>query len=555
MRDGALSNKDHKGGAEISQAEPFSAWPWIAAFFLIITTLLAYFPVIRDGGFIWDDDLYVTANRHLLSAQGLLDIWTKPGPMRGGTPQYYPLTFSSLWLDYRFWKLQPLGYHLVNVLLHAFNAVLVWRVLRRLCVPGALLAAAVFAFHPVNVESVAWIAERKNVLSGFFYLLSLLFYLRFMDIQKAGPQPSEDKSRLRFYFLAMILFICALASKTVTASLPAAILLILWWKNGSIRWKDLLLTAPMFLLGAGSGLFTAYVEKYQAGASGAEWLLTPVEHCLLAGRSLWFYLGKLAWPQELMFSYPRWEIDQGVWSQYLFPLAAAAVTAGLWFFRRRIGKGPLAAALFFAGTLAPVLGFLNVYPLRFSYVADHFLYLASLGPIALGSAGLALGWSRLEPRAAGIWKKAAIASAGILLLTLGLLTWRQGGIYKNSDLLWRDTIRKNPASWMAHNNLGCSLQEQGRTEEAISHFREALRAKPDFAYAQNNLGVALQRQGQTEEAIAHFREALRIIPDFENAHLNLGTALGEQGKTEEALSHIKEAFRLKNIVPATTLRK
>ncbi|HAH31088.1 MAG TPA: hypothetical protein DCL44_02105, partial [Elusimicrobia bacterium] len=438
------------------------SWPWLAAAFLLIITVLAYLPAIRTGGFIWDDDSYVTGNPLLRSLQGLHHIWARMGVARGGTHQYYPLTFSVLWTEYHLFQLQPLGYHLLNVLLHALNAVLVWRILRRLCVPGALMAAAVFALHPVCVESVAWITELKNVLSGLFYLTSLLCYLRFLDVagpesQPAGPPssrnvvsntaPAEVSNRhWPFYSLSIFLFLCALASKTVTASLPAVILLIIWWKTGRISWKNLLPTVPMFILGAGSGLLTSHLEK-TLGASGYEWALTPVEHLLLAGRILWFYAGKLIWPGELTFIYPRWEVSQAIWWQYLFPLAAIALIAALWMARKKMGRGPLTATLFFCGTLVPVLGFFNVYPMRFSYVADHFQYLASLGPIVL----LVAGAARIRLRPDGSLTKPAISAAGMILLTLGWLTWRQSGIYKNADQIWIDTIKKNPSCWMAHN--------------------------------------------------------------------------------------------------------
>ncbi|HAH31086.1 MAG TPA: O-GlcNAc transferase [Elusimicrobia bacterium] len=531
-------------------------WPWLAAAFLLTITVLAYLPAIRTGGFIWDDDAYVTGNLLLRSLRGLHDIWTEVGSLRGGTLQYYPLTFSVLWTEYHLFELQPLGYHLLNVLLHALNAVLVWRILRRLCMPGALMAAAVFALHPVCVESVAWITELKNVLSGLFYLSSLLFYLRFLDFagpdtQTAGPLSSRSAAsnttsadvcsrHWPFYYLSIFLFLCALASKTVTASLPAVILLIIWWKTGRIGWKDLLPTVPMFLLGAGSGLLTSHLEK-TLGASGYEWALTPVEHLLLAGRILWFYAGKLIWPGELIFIYPRWEVSQAVWWQYLFPLTGIALIAALWMARKKIGRGPLTATLFFAGTLVPVLGFLNVYPMRYSYVADHFQYLASLGPIAL----LAAGAARICLRPGAGLTKPAISVAGMILLTLGWLTWRQSGIYKNADQIWIDTIKKNPSCWMAHNNFGLALAGQGREQEAEVHYQEALRLKPDFADAHNNYGIILAKQGKVEEAIAHYRKAVLLKPDLAEGHNNLGFILAGHGKMEEAITHYKEALRIK----------
>ena len=347
----------------------------LGAAVLIAAVLAAYGPALR-GGFVWDDPRYVTENPVLTEPSGLYRIWFDVG----ATVQYYPLVFTSFWIESRLWGLQPLGYHLVNVLLHAANAVLVWRVLRRLSVPGAWLAAGIFALHPVHVESVAWITERKNVLSGLFYLTALLAYLRF------APPDGEGSARgrpWRFYALAVGLFACALLSKTVTCSLPAAIALLLWWRRGRIGRSDALALLPLFAVGAALALTTIWLEKHNVGAQGQAWELSVVQRCLIAGRALWFYAGKLVWPLPLIFTYPKWQIDAGQWWQYLFPAGAVALPLGLWVLRRRIGKGPLVAALCFAGTLLPALGFVDVYPMRYSYVADHFQYLASIAPIAL----------------------------------------------------------------------------------------------------------------------------------------------------------------------------
>jgi tetratricopeptide (TPR) repeat protein len=512
--------------------------PWLPAFFLLVATVLAYIPAIR-GGFIWDDDAYVTGNFLLRSARGLWDMWTKVGPTQGGTKQYYPLVFSTFWVEYHLWQLQPLGYHLVNVLLHALNAVLVWRILRRLCVPGALLAAAIFALHPVHVESVAWVTERKNVLSGLCYLASLLYYLRFLGLAETGTPAETSPGNRRFYFLSVSLFICALASKTVTATLPAVILLILWWKTGRIGRKNLLLTAPLWVLGIGAGLLTAYLERYEVGAQGSEWTMTLVERCLVAGRILWFYAGKLIWPQELTFIYPRWQVSQAVWGQYLFPLAVLALAATWWMLRKKLGRGPMAAGLFFAGTLAPALGFLNVYPMRYSYVADHFQYLASLGVIVLFAA--AATDVRLRLRASS-W--AAMSVAGALLLALGALTWRQGGGYKDADQIWLDTLKKNPACWMAHNNLGSAYADLGRPEDALREYSAALKINPDCPEAHNNFGQTLADQGKLAEAIGEFQQALKTVPNFLFAHNNLGCVLAREGKSEAAIAEFQRALEI-----------
>ncbi|MGD0651503.1 MAG: tetratricopeptide repeat protein [Verrucomicrobiia bacterium] len=498
---------------------------------IVLLTVVAYLPAMR-GGFIWDDDAYVTGNQTLRSAQGLHQIWLNPKRMA----QYYPLTFTVFWVEYQLWGLNPFGFHLVNVLLQAVNAILLWRLLSGLRVPGAWWAAAIFALHPVTVESVAWITERKNVLSCLFYLLALLAYLRFRRLTGEGAARAWH---WRFYPLVLVLFLCALLSKTVTCSLPAVLVLLVWWKTGRVEKRDALALLPLFVLGAALGLMTAWTEKHRVGASGAEWALSFVERCLLAGRVLWFYAGKLFWPRELTFIYPRWEIDAGAGWQYLFPLAALVVLIALWLLRSRIGKGPLVAVLCFAGTLVPALGFFDVYPFRFSFVADHFQYLACIGLITL-----AVGAGTAISQRAGRWGRdlGALAAAAVLLL-LGVSTWRQAHIYKDLETLWRDTLKKNPSAWIAHNNLGVMLQK-ANVSEAKEHYEQALRLKPDYAEGHNNLGNALLDLGKVTEALGCFEQALRLQPDYIDAYNNLGNALLRLGRVTEALGCFEQALRL-----------
>jgi tetratricopeptide (TPR) repeat protein len=440
-------------------------------------------------------------------------------------------------VEQHLWKLQPLGYHLVNVLLHALNAVLLWRVLRRLEIPGAWWAAAIFALHPVGVESVAWITERKNVLSGLFYFLAALAYLRFRPLTGREAARACD---WRYYPLVLVLFLCALFSKTVTCSLPAVLLLLVWWKSGRVERRDVLALAPLFVLGVASGLMTAWMEN-RAGAGGAEWALSFVQRCLVVGRALWFYTGKLFWLHNLTFIYPRWEIDAGAPWQYLFPVAALAALIALWRLRTRIGRGPLVAVLFFAGTLVPALGFFDLYPFRYSFVADHFQYLACIGLISLAvSTGTAIC------KRAGPWgRNLGTVAAAIVLLILGVSTWRQARIYQDLETLWRDTLMKNPQCWMAHNNLGSVFNRLGRLPDAIGEYEQALQLKPDYAEAHYNLGVALVQLGRLPEAVGHWEQALRIKPDFAEVHCALGIALEHAGRVQDAIGHYEQALRIK----------
>ena len=445
-------------------------------------TVLAYVPALR-GGMLWDDEAHVT-RPDLRSLDGLWRIWTD---LRA-TQQYYPLLHSAFWAECQLWGDATLCYHLTNVLQHALAASLFYLILRRLRIAGALLAAVVFALHPVHVESVAWITEQKNTLSALFYLAAALIYLRF-----------DEKRSGWFYGLATTLFILGLLSKTVTATLPAALLVVFWWRRGHLSWKrDVTPLIPWFMLGAAGGLFTAWGERKFLGAEGAAYDLTLLQRCLLAGRVVWFYLGKLFWPARLMFIYPRWEVSASLWRQYLFPIAAMALGAGLWLIRGRT-RAPLAAFLFFVGTLFPVLGFFNVYPFVYSFVADHFQYLASLGIIAAVCAGL-VRVLQLFPRWAGVTTSTA------LVAMLFALTWRESGIYGDVQGLYRATIARNPDCWLAYNNLAIELQQAGQTPEAVENLQQALRINPACAEAHRNLGVALQHS-DPDAAREHFAQA------------------------------------------------
>jgi Flp pilus assembly protein TadD len=488
---------------------------------LALLTAAAYVPALR-AGFIWDDDDYVTANRMLRSAAGLWRIWSEPGAV----PQYYPLTFTTFWLESHAWGFNAAGYHAVNVALHALSAVLLWRVLSFLRVPGAWLAAAIFAVHPVEVESVAWITERKNTLSGTCYLGALLSYLHFAC--------GRGRRRGRFYALALVLFAAALLSKTVAASLPAVLAVILWWKRDRLDAAALAPLVPMFALGLAAGSVTAWLEKTYVGAVGADWNLSLIERGLIAGRALWFYAASIIWPHPLVFFYPRWRIDAGIWWQYAYPVAAALVVACLYGWRKRIGKGPLAAVLCFVLILVPALGFVDVFPMRYSFVADHFQYLGSIACIALV--------------AALVWRIPVVPRTVISVVALALLsvlTWFRAGEFRDQETLWRATIEKNPAAWMAHNNLGLQLFARGRAEEAMAHYRAALAVKPDDAFAANNLGRALAAAGNLDEAVAEFHRALASEPQNAEARTNLGNALAAQGHLSEAAAEYRIALEVR----------
>lgn len=535
----------------------------LAGCVLVLFVLVAYGPVYQ-AGFIWDDDQYVTENPVLRDAEGLARIWAEPT----ATPQYYPLVHTSFWIEYQLWELAPAGYHAVNVLLHGLASLFLWRVLRRLEVPGAFVAAAVFALHPVQVESVAWVTERKNVLAGVFFFASVMAFLRFHQ-----SSTGRESGRRRWYVLSVLLFLAALLSKTVTAMLPPVLVLLVWWREDSPRWRSFLPLVPYVVLGAPLALVTVVMERVHVGAVGEEWALSFADRLVVASRALWFYAGKLLWPHPLIFTYPRWEVD-GADPVQLLPLVAwLAVVVLLWRLRHRIGAGPLVAVLSFSVLLSPALGFFNVFPMRFSFVADHFQYLASAALLPLVVAAAVLGLRRV-----GAPPRVRSAAAAGLLVVLAVLTWQRSTVYEDAEILWRDTARQNPEAWIAHNNLGAILVAQRQYDEALQRFERALELKPDLPQAHFNVAeilehrqewaraeehrralveinpknvaawVALGRLGllqrQYESAASDLRQALAVAPEEARAHFLLGRVRQEQKRHQDAVRHFADALAI-----------
>jgi len=499
---------------------------WLLALVLVIVTFVAYRPVWR-AGFIWDDDDHLTSNPAMLSVDGLKQIWSSLAVSR-----YYPLTLTTFWIERRLWGLAPLPYHAVNVALQAANGVLLWMLLRRLGVPGAWLAAAVWVIHPVCVESVAWVTELKNVQSGFFLFLAVLCFLKF----------ESDNSR-RAYTFAMAFGAAAMLSKPSTVVLPILLLLCAWWRDGRCRRSELFRAAPFFGLAAAMSALTVIEQQREVWVVNTEsWQLSPAERLTIAGKAVWFYAAHVLWPAKLTFIYPRWDVSAGSASAWLSLAGTVVASALLWTYRRR----PWArAALFGTGVfltaLLPVLGFFDIYYFRYSFVADHFQYLACIGLIAL-----VVGTGTVACARAGRWgRELGAIGAGMALLILGASTWRQARIYQDLETLWQDTVAKNPECFLAHNNLGVAFANLGKVAEAKAQWQQALQIEPDYVEAHGNLGNVLYREGRIKEAVAHYEHVLRINPDLPGAHYDLGLAWARLGRREAAIGQYKQALRLK----------
>jgi tetratricopeptide (TPR) repeat protein len=410
---------------------------------------------------------------------------------------------------------------------------MIWLVLRRLKIPGAWLAALVFAVHPVNVESVAWITERKNTQPMVFYLLTILLYLRF-----------ESSGSRRWYFLALFSFLLALLSKTSVVMLPFVLLGCAWWQRGKIVRNDLMRAIPFFAL---SGLLSLVTVWFQYNAIGETVVRTDGFFSRLAGAgwAVWFYLYKALIPYKLSFVYPRWEIDATSILSYLPALILSGCFALFWRYRKSWGRPLLFGFGYYVVTLLPVLGFFNIYFMKYSLVADHWQYTSIIGIIAVAVAVGNSVWKQRPGALRRLLSVGTVALVGILCI----LTWRQGNIYADVETLWRDTISKNPKAWIAYNELGFALKQQGRLEEAIPQFSKALQIRPNDEAAHNNLGLALYEQGRVDEAVAHYSRALQINPDYAKAHNNLGIVLARQGRLDEAIGHYSKALRMERDFP------
>ncbi len=495
----------------------------LVALALGVLVAVSYVPAL-SGGFVWDDVIF-SEEPVIHAVSGLKSIWFSPADIRN-EGHYWPLVYSTFWLEHKLWGLAPAGYHAVNIALHLANCLLLWRLLERLRVPGAAVIAAVFAVHPVHVESVAWIIERKDVLSALFYLGAVLVWMRFVE----QPRPAR-------YALALGLFTAGLLSKSVVVTLPAALLILHWWQQGRVRSIDLLRLAPFVAVAVG---ITAGDLSFYTSREPLELGYTLAERALIASRALWFYAGKLLWPAKLAVIYPLWEIDAGDLLAWAYLVAAAALAAALWLARRRIGRGPLAGMLYFAVTLGPALGFVDYGYLQFSFVADRFQYLAGIGVLAVLIGGAAHGAAKLP----AAYRRGALALAAAVVAVLGVLTWRQAGVYRDEITLFSHVVAHNPGARDAHLNLGSALFEAERYDEGLAATRIAVEQRPDSAGALANLGRALIHFKRLQEAEEHLRRAVRIDPHSTTAHQNLAEALRKQERFAEAVESYRTVLAI-----------
>lgn len=537
----------------------------LIAVLILAAAVISYLPAL-GAGFIWDDDSYIEDNSTLTTLSGLARIWLEPTSI----PQYYPLVHTTYWLEYRLWGLSPFGYHLVNLILHLTSCGLLFVLVRRLALPGALLVSGVFALHPVMVESVAWVTERKNVLSMVFYLSSALVYLRWAGLGEGLKNPKP--AGIKIWWMAFGLFLCALTSKSVTFSLPFALLLLVYWKRGAVRLADIKPLVPFMIVGIAYGVFTSHLEHTHVGAHGPEFQASFLDKCLIAGRTPWFYLWKLAWPERLVFIYERWDIDALQFWQWGFPVATLMLVCALVAFRNRIGRGPLVAVLLFGGTLFPALGFITVFPFRYSFVADHFQYHACLSILV----AVCVWLTRAVPSRIGI------PAAVVVLGLYGGKTWTQASLYEDRETLYNHILQEVPNSWFAHNNLAAIYVVRGEVEKGFASYKTTKELNPALhpgahikpeAYAHCMVGKMLanthtlqpsidaQRRGDINQSLSilvalkpqllgvieHFEKAIAINPGYTDALRDCGRvheAIGLLTPNADGLPMLLEAVRL-----------
>ncbi len=511
---------------------------------IVLAAFCAYLPSL-NGGFILDDDKLLTDNRLIKAADGLYRFCTTEAI------DFWPVSNTTLWIEWRLWGMNSTGYHVTNLILHIVNALLIWVILWKLSIPGAFWAAMIFAVHPVNVESVAWISQRKGLLAMLFFLLSILWYLRqFLSSSSDNAQRSRHTPCAAtahgvcgqligpWYWLSLLAFLLALLSKGSVAVLPVLLLVIVWWRREVTR-RDLVRTAPFFLVAAVLAIVNVWFQTH--GQDVVTRQATFIERLLGAGGVVWFYLYKALLPLNLIFIYPQWHIHVGNVLWWLPVVAAVTLTVVLWQYRQGWSRPFLFAWGFFCVSLLPVLGFADVGFMQYSLISDHYQYTGIIGVIAL----VAAGYDVWHKRAPGPVRSTASTVPIVVLGLLTFLTWQQSGLYSNAMTLYQATLEKNPACWIAHNNLGNVLDEAGRGPEAMEHYRQALRLNEDYADAHNNLGVSLDKIGKLPEAVEHYQKALRLNPTYAEAHNNLGYALVQMDQLPEAIEHLQQAQRLK----------
>jgi hypothetical protein len=533
---------------------------------IVLAVLWVYAPVCHPvfaPGWLWDDDTLLTENPTVQSttSTALAKLWFNPDGV-----DYFPLSYTALWLQWPLFGGWSTGYHAVSIALHACASLLLWRLLAVMRVPGCWLAALIFALHPVCVESVAWVSELKNTLSLPLFLIAATHFVAFDDLVHGGSAgKTAPAGAERHYWLALLFFLLAMFAKTSVVMMPVVLLLHAWWRRGRVATTDIVRAAPFFLVSLVLGLVTLSFQHERAIGNETIPVGGLASRIATAGLSILWYLRLIVWPVNLLPIYPRWEVDPPRAWQFLAWLPILGGLWACWMHRdatspprwERWGRHALFAIGFFLLMVFPVLGFVTIAYMRITWAADHFIYLPMIGPIALAAATLVTGAERLSARVhrlAYVWTTCA-------LLALGMLSFRYACVWVNEDELWTHTLVSNPTAWQAHNRLGVLKYAREHIDDidtvdgvrglgALYHFTRSAALRPDLSETRNNLGLALSTKRRYGEAIDQFVKALRISPTDPRIQLNLANALIAVGRFEEAGTIYEALLRVQPENPA-----
>jgi protein O-mannosyl-transferase len=489
------------------------------AFVIVILCFIIYLPSLQNG-FIWDDSENIYSSPWIKSTEGLRVIW-----LSREMYQYYPLTFTTFWLEHKLWGLYPFGYHAVNLDLHILNALLVFLIVLQLYPRLAFLSALLFAIHPIQVGTVARITECKNLLSLFFFLLAVLAYLHF-----------ERKQRLRYYLIAVSMFACALLSKPIAICFIFFPVLYGWWREGRVTRRQVRLSVAFVVIGLMSAFYTLNFEfLYNLRGRSELFHLTFPERFLLSGRIILFYIYKICLPFNFMFFYPRWPVNIAVWWQWLFTAGVGLIVGALIYYRKTIGRGALALFIFYLISIFPVTGFMNVYGMSFSFVADHFSYFSTPALLLLLCASLAILFDRLR-----ISRVIKGGFFGLAVVYLCAESMALTGNYKNDHTLWNNLIKQDPKSWPAYVFLGlCS-----KPKDALPLYDKAIQFNPDCVWCYANRGRVYQNQGNLSQALLDYNKAIQVNPGFDLAYSGRGVVYYLQNDLDQAIADFSRAIAI-----------
>lgn len=495
---------------------------------IVLAVVCIYWPVL-EGGWLWDDSRYVTSNLLLRSFTGLEKIWFEPKSF----VEYYPILATAEWVQWHLWGMETLGYHVTNLGLHCINALLVWRVLGKFGLRLAWLGGLIFAIHPVQVESVAWISELKNTLSLPPFLLAVCAWIDY-----------EEKKLSRDYWIALGLFLVAMLCKISMVSFPLMILFYAWWKRDRITLGDLQASAPFFVISLVLGALTVYLGAVFTHSHSVHDMVGVslgsvtqggwASRVAVMGLSLSFYFFNCIWPVGLLPIYPKWAVNPPSPWQFLPWPVMAVLFYGLWTGRKNWGKGVLLGAGFFLLMLLPFAAL----HWSFTWVMDHFLYIPIIGLIGLVVAGL----GQIDERWPWFSRPYGIGILAAVMALMAYDSFSYAGVFIDSETLWTFTLSRNPDSWLAHNNLGNAFIKKGEIDGAIAEFEKALQVNANYAKSHNNLGYSLLQKGRVDDAIEEYEKAVKIDPDFADAYGNIGVALAQKGQIDEAIVEYQKAL-------------